>query len=71
MNSRRLEHTMRLLTKRQVKDLVCYSFAHIDRLEAQGRFPKRVRLGAMRVAWVETEVQEWIAGLIAKRDSAV
>ena len=60
---------MKLLTKKQVRELVCYSFAHIDRLEAQGRFPKRVRLGPMRVAWVEQEVHDWITALVEKRNS--
>lgn len=58
-----------LLTKKQVKNLVCYSYAHIDRLEADGRFPKRVRLGLSRVAWVASEIQEWIAARIAERDA--
>ena len=60
---------MRLLTKKQVKDLVCYSFAHIDRMEHEGRFPVRVRLGPHRVAWVEKEILEWITNLVAQRDS--
>lgn len=60
---------MRLLTKREVRERVCYSFAHIDRLEAEGRFPKRVRLGINRVAWVESEITDWITARIAERDS--
>jgi prophage regulatory protein len=59
---------MRLVTKKQVRERVCYSFAHIDRLEAEGRFPKRVRLGVNRVAWVEDEITAWIADRIAERD---
>lgn len=35
---------MKLLSKKQVKALVLYSYAHIDRLEAAGLFPKRVKL---------------------------
>lgn len=35
----------------------------IWRLEREGRFPKRVQLGTNSVAWVEAEVDEWIAGL--------
>lgn len=46
---------MKILSKRQVKELVLYSPQHIARLEAAGQFPKRVRLGANRVGWVETE----------------
>lgn len=59
---------MRLLTKKQVRERVCYSPAHIDRLEAEGRFPRRVRLGVSRVAWVEDEVTAWIADRVAERD---
>ena len=51
---------MKLLSKRQVKEVVLYSFAHIDRLEKAGQFPKRVRLGQNRVGWVEQEVYDWL-----------
>jgi len=60
---------MRLLSKKAVTDLVVYSPAHIARLEADGRFPKRVRLGTGRVAWVEGEIQDWIAARITERDA--
>jgi prophage regulatory protein len=59
---------MKLLTKKEVRARVSYSFAHIDRLEAQGLFPKRVRLGQQRVAWVEDEITDWIVARIAERD---
>jgi predicted DNA-binding transcriptional regulator AlpA len=40
------------------------------RLEAAGKFPKRVRLGAHSVAWLASEIQEHIAGLaMARGDS--
>lgn len=60
--------TMRLLSKRQVKDLVLYSPQHIARLEAAGQFPKRVRLGANRVGWVEDEVLDWLQIRIDRRE---
>jgi prophage regulatory protein len=59
---------MRFLSKRQVKELVTYSFAHTARLEADGKFPRRVRLGSGRVAYVEGEIQEWMASRVADRD---
>jgi prophage regulatory protein len=59
----------KLLTKKEVRDRVCYSFAHVDRLEKEGRFPKRVRLGPSRVAWVESEIDDWITDRIAERDT--
>lgn len=62
--------TQRLVTKKELRSLfgVPYSFAHIARLEAAGQFPKRVRLGACRVAWLAGEVQGWIDERVATRD---
>jgi prophage regulatory protein len=59
---------MRLLSKRQVREIVLYSPQHIARLEKVGKFPKRVRLGPCRVGWVESEVHEWLKERIRKRD---
>lgn len=61
---------MRLLSKKEVCARTTYSRAHLDRLETEGRFPKRVRLGQARVAWVEEEVDDWIAARVAERDSS-
>ena len=36
-------------------------------LEAAGDFPKRVKLGACRVAWVAEEVEAWIEVRIGNR----
>lgn len=58
----------KLISKRDVRSMVCYSFAHIDRLEAAGTFPKRVRLGQARVAWVQEEVNQWVQARIDERD---
>jgi prophage regulatory protein len=58
---------MKLLSKRQVKEIVLYSYAHIDRLEAQGLFPKRVRLGENRVGWLQSEVYGWLQAKLDKR----
>lgn len=62
--------TQKLVSKKELKSVfgVPYSFAHIARLEAAGTFPKRVKLGACRVAWVSEEVQAWIDERIATRD---
>lgn len=51
---------MRMLSKRQVKELVLYSPQHIARLEAAGLFPLRVKLGNNRVGWIEEEVLDWL-----------
>lgn len=59
---------MRLLSKRQVREIVLYSPQHIARLEAADKFPKRVRLGQARVGWVETEVLDWLQARMNERD---
>jgi prophage regulatory protein len=59
---------MRILSKRQLKELVLYSPQHIARLEKAGQFPKRVQLGQNRVGWVEAEVLEWLRERIEARD---
>ena len=61
--------TRKLVSKKELKSIygVPYSFAHIARLEAADQFPKRIRLGACRVAWVAEEVDNWIEERIANR----
>lgn len=59
---------MKMLSKRQVTEMVLYSPQHIARLEAAGKFPQRVKLGHNRVGWVESEVQDWIKARIDARD---
>ena len=60
-----------LVSKKELKSLgIPYSFQHIARLEKAGQFPKRIQLGQCRVAWVYSEVCEWITARIAKREPA-
>lgn len=46
---------------------IVYSKVQLWRLERTGKFPRRVKLSAMRVAWIESEIDEWIAARIAAR----
>ena len=61
--------TRKLVTKKELKSIygVPYCPAHIARLEAASQFPKRVKLGACRVAWVAEEVEAWIEERIGNR----
>lgn len=62
--------SLRLLSKKQVRDLVLYSYAHIDRLEKAGLFPLRVRLSSHRtgrVGYVESEIQAWLQKRLDQR----
>ena len=64
------EIVMRILSKRQLKELVLYSPQHVARLEKAGSFPKRVPLGPNRVGWVEAEVLDWLQERLDRRESA-
>lgn len=45
-----------------------YSRPHIYRLIKAGKFPRPVRLGENRIAFVEAEVDDWLAARLAERD---
>jgi len=60
---------MRILSKRQLKELVQYSPQHIARLEKAGKFPKRVQPGPNRVGWVEEEVMGWLQHRLGCREA--
>ena len=49
---------------------VNYSKVSLWRLEKRKLFPKRIAVGPMRYAWIESELDEWIAGRIRARDEA-
>ncbi len=59
---------MRILSKRQLKELVLYSPQHVARLEKAGQFPKRVQLGPNRVGWVVDEVLDWLQSRLDRRE---
>lgn len=61
----------RLITKRELRQMVPYTPQHILRLEKEGKFPRRVQVGPNRVAWVEAEVEAWVAARVAERDAVV
>lgn len=62
---------MRILSKRQLKELVLYSPQHVSRLEKAGVFPKRVQIGPCRVGWIEQEVLDWLQERITRRDQSL
>ena len=54
--------TRRLVTRKELKTVygIPYSFQHIARLEAAGRFPSRLLLGQARVAYWSDEIEDWL-----------
>ena len=65
-----MSHPKQLIDKKALVKLVQYSPQHIARLEKAGRFPKRIRLGQNRVAWLLSEVEDWIDERLLERDAA-
>ena len=51
----------RFLSKREVSRLVVYSQRRIDTLEREGRFPRRISIGAHRRVYLAREIAHWIA----------
>ena len=49
---------------------IAYSKVTLWRKERAGAFPRRVPVGASRYAYVESEIDNWIAQRIADRDTA-
>jgi len=62
-----------VVSKKELRTVcgIPYSPQHIARLEAAGRFPKRIQLGQNRVAWLLREVEAWLDERIAKREANV
>ena len=67
------QYDKRLVSKKELKTVcgIPYTPQHIGRLEAAGKFPKRVRLGPNRVAWLLFEVDAWLSERIAFRDASL
>jgi prophage regulatory protein len=51
----------------EMTGLVPFSPNHLRRLEAQGDFPRRIRIGANRIAWLRDEVEQWLADRVEAR----
>jgi|LWDU01.1.fsa_nt_gi prophage regulatory protein len=60
----------KLIRIRGVISLTDLSKSYIYKLSSDGLFPKSVQLvaGGSAVAWVESEIQEWIQSRISARD---
>jgi prophage regulatory protein len=63
-----LSTTPELIIANEITQLIPYSQNHLRRLEAQGNFPKRIRIGANRVAWLREEIDRWIEARVAARN---
>ncbi|KTG18925.1 transcriptional regulator [Pseudoalteromonas sp. XI10] len=58
---------MRLIKLKEVMQKTSLGHSSIYKFIAEGTFPKQVSLGARSVAWVESEVDDWIMEKITDR----
>lgn len=61
---------MRLIKLKEVLHITGLSRSTVYRFMSAGGFPMKIELGGNSVAWVESEVEEWISEKIGKRDTA-
>jgi prophage regulatory protein len=58
----------RFLRLRDVQLRVPYSRSSIYLMISRGEFPRQISLGGRAVAWIESEIEDWIAKRIDARD---
>lgn len=59
---------MKFIRLRTVLEITALSSTTLYRLMGAGKFPQNIALGERCVAWVEQEVEDWLAQRIAERD---
>jgi prophage regulatory protein len=56
----------RILRLAQVRAITGLGRSFIYQLQAQKRFPQRIKIGARAVGWLEEEVLKWVADRVAE-----
>jgi len=56
----------KLLKAKDVSNLTSISRSHLHRLARDGKFPKPIKIGENRSAWLESDVQNWISECVRK-----
>jgi prophage regulatory protein len=57
----------RIIRKPELLAMIGLSDPTIWRMEREGKFPKRLRLGGNSCGWLESEVSDWIGQRAAAR----
>lgn len=59
---------MKLIKLKAVMDCTGLARSTVYKFIAEGRFPKPVKLGVRMVAWVESEIEEWMQNKVNLRN---
>ncbi|BBN60637.1 helix-turn-helix transcriptional regulator [Hydrogenovibrio marinus] len=62
---------MKLMKLQKVIECTGLARSTIYKFMDQGKFPKQICLGGRSVAWVESEIEDWIIEKIEQRDNVV
>jgi len=57
----------RIIRKPELLAMIGLSDPTIWRMEKEGKFPKRIRLGGNSCGWLESEINEWLDARLAAR----
>ncbi len=73
MNSSQTQQNenLRLIRRKEVQSKTGLGASSIYAEMAKGHFPKPIVLSERRVAWVESEIDTWIAERIANRNATI
>jgi prophage regulatory protein len=55
-----IETLPRIISKKELRQMVPFTPQHILRLEKEGKFPRRIRLGERRVGWRLSDIEAWL-----------
>ena len=66
LSKEQLTENLRLIRRKEVQTKTGLGASSIYAMMQQGTFPKAVNISERRVAWIESEVDAWIAERVAK-----
>jgi len=61
--------SMKLIRIKEVMNRTGLARSTVYKYISEEAFPKPIKLGTRAVAWVESEIEAWICGIIEQRDS--
>lgn len=59
---------LKYLTAKEVSKIVGFHRMTIVRMIKTGRFPKPIKIGVRRIAWLEEDLRKWMDDRIGERD---
>ena len=61
----------RLIRRKEVQDKTGLGTSSIYAMMKQGKFPKAINISERRVAWIESDIDSWIAERITSHNASI